>query len=47
MIYHLAYRVGDGKRQHIYATKQICEKKRKNLIAEHGKKIKFSRIEIA
>ena len=47
MIYHLAYRVNGERKQHIYATRQICEKKKKNLLKEHGNKIKFYRIEIA
>jgi len=47
MIYHLEYRIDKGPRQHIYATKKICEKKRKELISQHRENIKFSRMQIA
>jgi len=46
MIYHLEYRVGRERAQHIYAIKKICEKKKKALYAKHGENIKFSRITI-
>jgi|TARA_Y100000289_G_scaffold50741_1_gene51691 hypothetical protein len=45
-IHKLSYRINKGPKQHIYALKKVCEKKRKDLIAEHGEKIKFYRIEI-
>jgi len=47
MIYHLTYRINKGPKQHIYAIKKICEKKKKKLLEEHGERIKFSRIEYA
>jgi hypothetical protein len=47
MIYHLTYRINKGPKQHIYAIKKICEKKKKKLLEEYGEKIKFSRIEYA
>jgi len=47
MIYHLTYRINKGPKQHIYAIKKICEKKKKRLLEEYGEKIKFSRIEYA
>jgi hypothetical protein len=47
MIYHISYRINKGPAEHIYATKKICEKKKKKLIKEHGDKIKFSRMSIA
>ena len=47
MIYHLSYRVSRGPRQHIYAIRSICEKKKKLLIQEHGENVKFSRIVVA
>jgi hypothetical protein len=47
MIYHLSYRIEKEPKQHIYALKKICEKKKKKLIEEYGEKIKFSRLEFA
>ena len=47
MIYRLSYRVSGGKKEHIYATRKVCEKRRQTLIKEYGEKIKFYRIEIA
>lgn len=47
MIYHLTYRINKGPKQHIYAIKKICQKKKKDLLKEYGDKIKFSRIERA
>ena len=47
VIYHLTYRISKGERQHIYALKKICEKKKQKLLKEHGDKIKFSRLERA
>jgi len=44
VIYHLAYRINNGDRQHIYAIKKICEKKKKKLTEEHGENIKFYRM---
>jgi hypothetical protein len=46
MIYHLSYKIDNGRKQHIYAIKKICEKKKKALQAKHGENIKFSRITI-
>lgn len=46
MIYHVSYRIEKGPAEHIYATKKVCEKKKKQLIKEHGEKIKFSRISV-
>tara|TARA_Y100001972_G_scaffold97995_1_gene121212 strand:- start:10139 stop:10291 length:153 start_codon:yes stop_codon:yes gene_type:complete len=43
-IYHLEYRIGKEPKEHIYATKKICEKKKKTLLELHGSKIKFGRI---
>ena len=43
-IYHLEYRVGKQPKEHIYATKKICEKKKKALLELHGQKIKFGRM---
>jgi hypothetical protein len=47
MIYHLSYKIDNGRKQHIYAIKKICEKKKKKLLEEHGERIKFYRIEVA
>ena len=47
MIYHLTYKIGKEPTKHIYATKKICEKKKKALMEEHGHSIKFGKIEIA
>ena len=47
VIYHVAYRINKGPKQHIYAIKSICEKKKKKLLKEYGDNIKFSRIERA
>ncbi len=47
MIWHLAYRIDKGNKQHIYALKKICEQKRKKLTEEYGDRIKFYRIELA
>ena len=47
MIYHLTYRVGKGPKQHIYAIKDVCEKKKKKLLERHGKEVKFYKIELA
>jgi hypothetical protein len=47
MIYHLEYRIDNGRKQHIYALRKICEKRKKQLEKEHGDKIRFSRIKIA
>ena len=47
MIYHLAYRIDKGNKQHIYALKKICEKKKKALSEEYGDRIRFYRIERA
>lgn len=46
-IYHLEYRVGKQPKEHIYATKKICEKKKKALLELHGTQIKFGRLERA
>lgn len=46
-IYHLEYRIGKLPKEHIYATKKICEKKKKALMELHGEKIKFGKLEIA
>ena len=46
-IYHLEYRVGKQPKEHIYATKKICEKKKKALLELHGAQIKFGRLERA
>ena len=43
-IYHLEYRVGKQPKEHIYATKKICEKKKKALLELHGTQIKFGRM---
>ena len=43
-IYHLEYRVGKQPKEHIYATKKICEKKKKALLELYGQKIKFGRM---
>jgi|TARA_R110000851_G_scaffold264772_1_gene417388 hypothetical protein len=46
MIYHITYRIDSGPKQHIYAIKKVCEKRKKELSEEYGEKIKFSRLEI-
>jgi len=47
LIYHLEYRIGKQPKEHIYAIKKICEKKKKALLEIYGDKIKFGKIEIA
>ena len=47
LIYHLEYRVGKQPKEHIYATKKICEKKKKALVEQHGESIKFGKIHVA
>ena len=47
MIWHLAYRVDKGPKQHIYAIRKICDKKKKKLTEEYGDRIRFYRIERA
>ena len=47
MIYHLSYRIDKGPKQHIYATKKICESKRDKLKGDYGSRVKFSKLEIA
>ena len=39
MVYHLAYRVDKGPKQHIYAIKKICDKKKEKLQEEYGDRI--------
>jgi len=47
LIYHLEYRVGKEPKEHIYAIKKICEKKKAALLELHGEKIKFGKMRIA
>ena len=47
MIWHLAYRVDKGAKQHIYALKKICEQKKNKLSEQYGDRIKFYRLERA
>jgi len=47
LIYHLEYRVGKEPKEHIYAIKKICEKKKKALLELHGTQIKFGKIHVA
>ena len=47
MVYHLAYRVDKGPKQHIYAIKKICDKKKEKLQEEYGDRIKIYRLERA
>ena len=39
MIYHLVYRIGKERKQHVYAIKSICERRRKQLQALHGENV--------
>ena len=37
------YRIGKGKSQEVIATDKICQKRKKELLEEHGDNIKVSK----
>ena len=42
-IMRFRYRIGKGKSQEVIATDKICQKRKKELLEEHGDNIKVSK----
>lgn len=42
-IMRFRYRIGNDKSKEVIATKKICEKRRKELLEQHGDNVKISK----
>ena len=46
-IYRVRYRIGKERSHEIIATEKICQKKMAELVKQHGKNVKFSKMVVA